>query len=338
MPPQPLLPAPFVPLPVVVIGGFLGAGKTTLLNHLLSQRDATNVAVLVNDFGAIGIDAGLVVSVEGGIVSLANGCICCDVRDDLVAGCLDVLRRPERPDLLIVETSGVSDALQVAATFLAPALRGLLSVETIVSLVDAANFAGLDGEAAALAAAQLAAADIVVINKVDLVDAGRLAMIREMARSVAPRARLLETTHGRVPLGILVGTGTRSSPVASSGRTSHACFSSWYWTNTRPLSLDRLRDAFDRLPASVLRAKGVVYLADLPTHRVLLQQVGQRSSLATLGPWGDERAASHIVAIANASSFDCAPLQRALDASVALEGAAMSPLGVLTANLGLHVQ
>ena len=119
------------PIPVTVIGGFLGAGKTTLLNHILSANHGRRVGVLVNDFGAINIDATLVVGVDGDTVSLANGCICCSMRDDLVGACLALLARPERPDHLIVETSGVSDPVAIANTFLSPQLHQFLELDAI---------------------------------------------------------------------------------------------------------------------------------------------------------------------------------------------------------------
>jgi G3E family GTPase len=129
-------------VPVVVISGFLGAGKTTLLNHILSERGDIRAAALVNDFGAINIDAALVIGVQGNVLSLSNGCVCCNIRGDLIEACLDVLRRSERPDLLIVETSGVSDSLQVSNTFLLPELRDLLSVNAVLGVVDPEAFRG----------------------------------------------------------------------------------------------------------------------------------------------------------------------------------------------------
>ena len=124
-------------IPVTIIGGFLGAGKTTLLNYILSENHGVRAAVLVNDFGAINIDAKLVVGVEGETVTLANGCVCCTIRDDLVGACLGLLQRDEPPEHLLIELSGVSDPVPVINTFTETDLGTIYSLSTDLSIVDA---------------------------------------------------------------------------------------------------------------------------------------------------------------------------------------------------------
>ncbi|MPZ36308.1 MAG: GTP-binding protein [Rhodospirillales bacterium] len=335
-----LAPVPVpVPVPVIVIGGFLGAGKTTVLNHILSQQGDLRAAVLVNDFGAINIDADLVVGVKGDVYRLSNGCVCCNIRGDLIDGCLDILRELKRPDLLIVETSGVSDALQVANTFLAPELQGLLSVHAILGVVDAAHFVDLEGDMAALAQGQLAGADIVVLNKVDLVGADALVELRTRIRRAVPGSRILEAIHGRIALDVILDqadrAGGRRSTLRAIGqdRHPHPSMTAWHWECARPLSLDRLRDVFSRLPEDVYRAKGIAYLDDLPNYRVLLQMVGKRSSLAAVGIWADETPATRIVLIGTPDAFDSEEMQSEFEACVADTDTASSPLKTFVARV-----
>jgi len=152
-------------IPVTLIGGFLGAGKTTLLNHVLSEDHGVRAAVLVNDFGAINIDAKLVVGVEGETVNLANGCVCCTIRDDLVGACLGLLRRPEPPEHVLIELSGVSDPVPVLNTFLETDLGTVFSLSSALVVVDAEQLPELRGEMADLARMQIPAADIVVLKR-----------------------------------------------------------------------------------------------------------------------------------------------------------------------------
>ena len=200
--------APKLGLPVTIITGFLGSGKTTLLNHILSNQDGVKTAVLVNEFGEIGIDNDLIVDTgdDGSIVELSNGCICCTINDDLVDAVYRVMERDSRVDYLIVETTGVADPLPVALTFLGTELRDMTRLDSIVTTVDCANFS-LDLFNSEAAYSQIAYGDIILLNKVDLVDEERLQYLEGSIQKVKEGARIMRTTQSQVPLPLILSVG-----------------------------------------------------------------------------------------------------------------------------------
>ena len=156
-------------MPVTIITGFLGSGKTTLLNHILSNQQGIKTAVLVNEFGEIGIDNELIINTDedNTMVELSNGCVCCTINEDLVNAVYKVLERPEKVDYMVVETTGLADPLPVALTFLSTELRDMTRLDSIVTLVDCANFS-LDLFNSQAANSQIVYGDIIVLNKTDL--------------------------------------------------------------------------------------------------------------------------------------------------------------------------
>ena len=181
------------PIPVTIISGFLGAGKTTLLNYLLNAEHGLRVAVLVNDFGAINIDAALVTGVSGeSTIDLSNGCICCSIRDDLFEAVLQLIQRPDPPEYIVVETSGVSDPVAVSLTFIAPQLQSQTRVDSVITVVDSEHIGQIEGKGRELALDQIATADMVVLNKIDLVDKIERKALANFIRKRAPSARIFE--------------------------------------------------------------------------------------------------------------------------------------------------
>ncbi len=293
-------------IPVTLVAGFLGAGKTTLLNRILSEHHGFRIGVLVNDFGDVSIDSQLVTNVEGETISLANGCICCTIRDDLVDAILQLIDTETPPDFIVTETSGISDPESAArALVISTKTAPKVSLNCIVTVVDAEQVLELHDSNEKLAVDQIEAADIVVLNKVELVTAEQLQQVRLWIRNISQQARILEATYGQVPMELLLGIGEdskiaaqASEPMDGHDHTDHSeIFSSYTWSEDRALAFQAIYHAFKTLPLSVFRSKGILHLKDVDNKRVILQMVGKRVSLAKGEPWGNTKPRSQIVAI-----------------------------------------
>ncbi|MBP5976436.1 GTP-binding protein [Brasilonema sp. CT11] len=201
--------APKKGLPVTIITGFLGSGKTTLLNHILTNQQGLKTAVLVNEFGEIGIDNELIISTDDSndnMVELSNGCICCTINNDLVDAVYKVLERQDKIDYLVVETTGLADPLPVALTFLGTELRDLTRLDSIITVVDAANYS-LDLFNSEAAHSQIAYGDVILLNKTDLVSQAELETLEVKIREVKEGARIIRTKKSQVPLPLILSVG-----------------------------------------------------------------------------------------------------------------------------------
>jgi len=195
--------------PITVLTGFLGAGKTTLLNRILNGDHGLRIAVLVNDFGSINIDAELVVGVEADrdIISLANGCICCGMRDDMLTAIEQLTERPEQPEYIVLEASGVADASKIAFTFINASLRERVRLDSILCLVDASQVFAVP-EQMELKMRQIAYSDMLILSKTDLVSREEIGRIRAwLDERFSHRYRLVEAPRGEVPMEILLSSG-----------------------------------------------------------------------------------------------------------------------------------
>ncbi len=317
---------PTAPVPLTILTGFLGAGKTTLLNRLLTGDHGRRIAVLVNDFGSVNIDAELVTGVDDNMMSLANGCVCCEIRDDLLAAVEQLFEADVAPEQIVLEASGVADPAGIWATFAeSPTAdakgRDRVRLDGVICLVDTDQiFTRLDEapDLLMLKMRQIGFADLVVLNKVDLAGPETVAWVRRWIDETMDRVRVVEAVRGDVPLAVLLGVARPDGDAGSAEVVDHAHherrFSTWTYETDRVFDEDALRTMIRKdLPGSVYRCKGFVWLAGGDGRPAVLQAVGRRSELDPFdGDVGNE-ARSRVVAIST-GDIDEAELRSLFDA------------------------
>ena len=206
---------PARPVPVTLLSGFLGTGKTTLLNRLLSGLTDRRVAVLVNDFGDLNVDADLVVGQEASLLRLEGGCICCTMQGGVTSALSYLLGRDEPPEHIVIEASGISDPVPIAVHLMMPGLQSLLRLDSVLTVIDAERAPYEDqADIQNLVESQIKMANIVLLNKADLVDADRIRELRAWIKDWTPGARILETVHADAPLPLLIDQHAAPDPFA----------------------------------------------------------------------------------------------------------------------------
>ena len=322
-------------IPATIITGFLGAGKTTVIRHLLENANGKRIALIINEFGDLGVDRELVTGcgIEGcdddSVMELTNGCICCTVADDFLPTMEALLDRPEPPEHIVIETSGLALPKPLVRAFNWPEIRSRVTVDGIVTVVDApavteGRFAhdpdavqtqreademlDHDSPLEEVFEDQLLSADMVLLNKFDLVDGDGLEYIRrEVSKNIGPAVRMIHTRHGAIDPSVLLGIGAVVEDVIESRRSHHddedehdhddfESFVVSFGSVTDPEDLEhRIKVAITDY--DILRIKGFVHVRD-KKMRHIVQAVGSRLQRYYDRPWHtDERRRTELVVI-----------------------------------------
>jgi G3E family GTPase len=249
-------------LPVTVIGGYLGAGKTTLVNHLLRNADGVKLAVLVNEFGALPIDEDLIEAQDDTMISIAGGCICCSYGNDLIQAMMDLSKLDQKPDHILIESSGVAMPGAIASSV---SIMEGLHIDGVIVLADAETIKSQAGNAyiGDTIDRQLSDADLVLLNKCDLIAEDQLSDLHRWVGGKAPNAAIVRANHAKVPPAVVLQPYDRSDVAQSQDIHPHAdAFETKVITFDHPCDADAVAERLAGADLNLIRAKGFVPTAD----------------------------------------------------------------------------
>lgn len=305
-------------IPVTIVTGFLGSGKTTFVNHILSADHGLRLVVMVNDFGAINIDAKLIEKQDKSVISLANGCICCNIESDLIEQLDQLVSQATKLDGILIEMSGIADPAKVIGTIKYPKFDGRLRLDNVIGLIDSEQYLEFDEQAKSIIKTQLIDANLVVLNKSDLVSKETLESITETL--LYKNSRTYVSSFARVPLDLIfdntselqLAHGSAPKFRMSKQKLNHE-FVTWHWQSDKTFSLVTLRQFLSELPNEVYRVKGF-FVADTPKDTVIvLNKAGHRDDMQKAAWVKPDDFITQLVFIAQAGSVDFEIVKQGLE-------------------------